>query len=112
MPSDENPADVYLEIITRPKAAPLDPELTLSEHWEASEFCGRYLSQPAAAAANFGGSSNGSSPGQAANTLLDDSSFLSRIMNTVWMGLHMIISPFCLAVGNIFRAIDTLRGKR
>lgn len=108
-PIDENPADVYLEIITRPKAAPAAPDKSLTEIWETSEFHSRYLTQPHLDIAN---ASDGRTPRHAADTMLDGSGFLDRVKNTSWMCLYLIVSPICLAVDNVYRAFLAFRGPR
>jgi len=109
-PIDENPADVYLDIITRPKAAPTAPHKTLMEIYETSEFHSRYLTQPHLDCGNAL-AVNGPTSGQS-DAVGEGNGFLDRCKNTLWMCLYLIVSPFCLAIDNIYRTILSFRSQR
>lgn len=89
-PMNENPADVYLDIITRPKSAPCDPTKTLEELYEASEISATYLRRPDLNAPWSPESLQHTST----EILLDGFGFIDRVKNTIWTCLFLLWSPF------------------
>eukprot|EP00210_Caulerpa_lentillifera_P003482 g3322.t1 len=108
-PLDENPADVYLDIITKPKVPPISPDRSLVEIWESSEHHSNYLTLPEL-------DRNLSSEMQslvtreasAVDTHLDGFGLFSRIKNTVWMLLFLLVSPLTYSLDSIYKSLCSL----
>lgn len=108
-PSDENPADVYLDIITKPKLVPNSPERGLVEIWESSELHARFLTEPELDR-NLSTEMQNSMTVEptAVDTHLDDFGICSRIKNTMWMSLYLLISPLTSTLDSIYRSVLSL----
>ena len=108
-PEDENPADVYLDIITRPKVPPNAPHKSLTDMWETHDFRYRYL-EPPQLDADISNESDRPSGQYPANTVLEEAGFFDRIKNILWMSLYLMVFPISIAIDAIHKAIQSLRG--
>ena len=108
-PEDENPADVYLDIITRPKVPPIARDKSLNDMWETHDFRYRFL-EPPQLDADISCESDRPSGQYPANTVLEEAGFFDRIRSTLWMSLYLMVFPICIAIDALYKAIQSIRG--